>query len=217
MTTLLHLDSSPRSACSGSRLLTREFIDAFIQVLPDTGVIYRNLAAQPPALIDEPWITAAFTPPSLRTPEMCDLLHESDVLIDELLAADLIIIGAPMHNFGVGTLLKCYIDQIVRAGRTYEFTPAGPRGLVAHKRVVVVMTRGSDYSGAAMAALDFQRPYLTALFSFLGIEDVTFISCEGMDAGKREQSMEAARRAIPLIVSRIVEPEGMSLELAAVV
>jgi FMN-dependent NADH-azoreductase len=200
MTTILHIDSSPRTTHSGSRLLSREFVDAYVQALPGTSVTYRDLATQSPALVDEAWITANFTPPELRTPAMHAALAASDVLIDELLAADLVVIGAPMHNFGVCTLLKSYIDQVARVGRTFEFTPSGPRGLIPDKRVVVITTRGSDYSGP-MAVLDFQEPYLRTLLSFLGVADVTFVSCNGMDAGNRESALETARHSIAAIIA----------------
>ncbi|NTU78376.1 MAG: FMN-dependent NADH-azoreductase [Chloroflexales bacterium] len=202
MTIILHIDSSPRTAHSGSRMLSREFVDAYVGAFPDSVVHYRDLAAQPPTLVDEQWITANFTPSDLRTTAMQSVLGESDVLIDELLAANLVVIGVPMHNFGVGTLLKCYIDQVVRAGRTFKFTPDGPRGLVAGKRLVVITTRGSDYSGP-LAALDFQEPYLRTMFTFLGITDVSFISCNGMDSGNRDGALEAARQTITALVADI--------------
>jgi FMN-dependent NADH-azoreductase len=175
-------------------------------------VAYRDLAATRPALVDEPWVAATFTPPDLRTPEMYAALAESDALIDELLDADVIVIGVPMHNFGVCTLLKCYIDQVVRVGRTFQFTPTGPRGLVAGKRVVVITTRGSDYSAGPMAALDFQEPYLRTLFGFLGVEDLTFISCNGMDSGNRERALAEAHQTIAAIIAASAVPEEALLE-----
>lgn len=204
MPTILHIDSSPRTATSGSRLIARTFVEAYVQTFPDSTVRYRDLAAQPPALVDEPWIAAAYTPPQLRTPEMCAVLATSDGLIDELLAADLLVIGAPMHNLGVCTLLKSYIDQVVRAGRTFQFTAEGPRGLVAGKRAVVITTRGSSYSGP-LAAFDFQEPYLRTLLGFLGIDDVTFISCNGMDSGNRERALAEARQ----MIAALVDGEGV--------
>jgi FMN-dependent NADH-azoreductase len=215
MKTILHIDSSPRTVLSGSRLLTRELVNTLVQASPDSTVVYRNLAAQPPAHVDEAWIAAAFTPPELRTAEMETVLDASDTLIDELLAAELIVIGVPMHNFGICSLLKCYFDQIVRAGRTFQFTAHGPRGLVTGKRVVVVMTRGSYYSNSPMAALDFQQPYLKTLFGFLGVEDVTFINCDGMDLGNRDQALAEARQAIQMLVAEFVETQGAQLELVA--
>jgi len=216
MTTILHIDASPRTAVSGSRLLTREFVEAFAQASPDTSIVYRNLVAQPPALIDEPWIAAAFTPPEMLLPEMQSVLAMSDALIDELFAAEVIVIGVPMHNFGICTLLKCYIDQIVRAGCTFQFTAHGPRGLVTGKRVVVMMTRGSDYSSSPMADLDFQQPYLKTVFGFIGIEDITVIVCDGMDTGNRDQALHGARQAIHAIVGQFVAPEELQLDLVAV-
>jgi FMN-dependent NADH-azoreductase len=203
MSTILHIDSSPRTTNSGSRLLSREFVDAYVQAFPGSQVTYRDLAAQPPALVDEAWITANFMPPDLRTPAMRTTLAASDLLIDELLAADLVVIGAPMHNFGVSTLLKCYIDQVARVGRTFEFTPSGPRGIIPNKRVIVITTRGSDYSGP-MAALDFQEPYLRALLTFLGLADVGFVSCNGMDTGNHEAALEAARHSMAAIIAALL-------------
>jgi FMN-dependent NADH-azoreductase len=183
-------------------MLSREFVDAYVGAFPDSLVRYRDLAAQPPALVDEQWISANFTPPDLRTAAMRAALSESDQLIDELLAADLVVIGAPMHNLGIGTLLKCYIDQVARAGRTFMFTPGGPRGLVTGKRLVAITTRGGDYSGP-LAALDFQEPYLRTMFAFLGITDVRFMSCNGMDSGNRDGALAAARQTITALVDGI--------------
>jgi FMN-dependent NADH-azoreductase len=200
MTTILHIDSSPNISQSGSRLLTREFVAAYVHDFRESVVVYRDLATQRPALVDEQWVAANFTPPELRTPEMHAVLGPSDALIDELLAAELLVIGAPMHNFGISTLLKSYIDQVVRVGRTFQFTPEGPRGLIPNKRVVVFTTRGSDYSGP-MAAFDFQEPYLRTLFSFLGMTDVTCVNCNGMDMGNREQALDVARQTIVTLVA----------------
>lgn len=211
MRTILHIDSSPQTTNSGSRRLSREFVDAYIQAFPDTRVSYCDLAAQPPPLVDEAWITANFTPPERRTPAMRAALAASDTLIDELLAADLVVIGAPMHNLGVCALLKCYIDQVARVGRTFEFTPSGPRGVIPNKRVVVITTRGSDYSGP-MAALDFQEPYLKTLLNFLGLADVSFVSCNGMDAGNREAALEAARNSMAAIIAALPGGKASALQ-----
>lgn len=207
MTTILHIDSSPRTVYSGSRMLSREFVETYVRVFPDSVVQYRDLAAQPPALVDEAWVAASFTPPDRRTEAMWATLSESEMLINELLAADLVVIGVPMHNFGISTLLKCYIDQVVRAGRTFQFTPNGPLGLVGGKRVVVISTRGSDYSGP-MAAFDFQEPYLRTLLAFLGVSDVSFVSCNGMDAGNRDEVLSTARQTIASLIANAVERES---------
>jgi FMN-dependent NADH-azoreductase len=205
MTTVLHIDASPRTTLAGSRVLSRALVDAFVQALPESEVRYRDLAAQPPALIDEAWIAANCTPEVLRTAEMAAALHESDALIDELLAAELLVIGVPMHNFTVSTLLKCYIDQVVRAGRTFQFTAHGPQGLLGGKQAVVVTTRGSDFSASHMAGLDYQEPYLRSVLGFLGFDEVRFITCNGMDTGDRERAMQEARVVMEEAVAEVAE------------
>lgn len=205
MTNLLHIDASPRTALAGSRVLSRELAAALVQALPECELQYRDLAAAPPALIDEAWIAASYAPEAQRTPEMSATLQESDALIDELLAADVVLFGLPMHNFTISTLLKCYIDQVVRAGRTFQFTAHGPQGLLAGKQAVVMTTRGSDYSTGYMASLDFQEPYMRTLLGFLGFDGVHFITCNGMDAGNRERAMQEARAAMQTVVAEVSE------------
>lgn len=205
MTTVLHIDASPRTTLAGSRVLSRECVDAIAQALPACALCYRDLAAQPPALLDEAWIVANCTPVALRTAEMAAALRESDALIDELLAADVVVFGVPMHNFTISTLLKCYIDQVVRAGRTFQFTAHGPQGLLGGKQAVVVTTRGSDFSAGHLAGLDFQEPYLRSVLGFLGFDEVRFITCNGMDMGNRERAMREARVAIGGVTAELAE------------
>jgi FMN-dependent NADH-azoreductase len=211
MTSVLHIDASPRTTFAGSRRLSREFVETFVQTLPESELRYRDLAARPPTLIDEAWITASYTPEVLRPAEMTATLRESDALIDELMAADVVVFGVPMHNFTVSTLLKCYIDQIMRAGRTFQFTAHGPQGLLRGKQAVVVTTRGSDYSVSHMAGLDFQETYMRTVLGFLGFDDVRFITCNGMDAGNRERAMQEGRAAIVKVVAEVAEALGMHL------
>src|SRR5262249_6401475 len=131
MTTLLHIDASARRGCSGrvphgshTRRLTARFVATWRAHAPDDRVIYRDLAAQPPAPVTDRWIEAAFTPAAQRTPWMADVLGESDQLIDELIAADVIVAGVPMYNFGPPATFKAYIDNVVRIGRTFGFDRA---------------------------------------------------------------------------------------------
>ena len=114
---VLHLDASPRGERSHSRKLSRTILESWLRAHPDDQVTYRDLGRSPVPLVDEPMIGAAFTPPDARTPEQREAIKASDALVDELLAADTLIFGVPMYNFGVPAGFKAYIDQIVRAGR----------------------------------------------------------------------------------------------------
>ncbi|HEY9665099.1 MAG TPA: NAD(P)H-dependent oxidoreductase, partial [Allocoleopsis sp.] len=126
MTHLLHLDSSPRADRSHSRRLSREFVAAWKQTHPSTVVTYRDVGRHPIPHIDEPWIAAAYTPPTQRTAAQWAAIRLSDHLVDEFLAADIYVIGTPMYNFSIPSSLKAYIDQIVRIGRTFDFSPENP-------------------------------------------------------------------------------------------
>ncbi len=119
MAHLLHLDASPRGERSQSRRMTR-FVEQWKRAHPGDTVIYRDIGRNPVPHIDEPWIAAAYTPPSQRTPELWDAIRISDRLVDEFLAADFYVIGLPMYNFSAPSTFKAYIDQIVRPGRTFE-------------------------------------------------------------------------------------------------
>ncbi len=123
MTHLLHIDASPRGERSQSRRLTRELVDSWRAGHPGVTVTHRDVGHDPPPHVDEAWIAAAFAPPAERTRAMHAALRTSDELIDELLAADVWVIGVPMYNFGVPSGFKAYIDQIVRVGRTFAFEP----------------------------------------------------------------------------------------------
>jgi FMN-dependent NADH-azoreductase len=133
MPTLLHIDASPLES-SISRELTREFATGWKASHPHGTVVYRDLAVHTPAPINQAWIQAGFTPADARTPEQVALLAPSDALIEELQAADEIVIGVPMHNFGVPSSLKLWIDQIARAGKTFRYGANGPEGLLQEQK-----------------------------------------------------------------------------------
>lgn len=200
MTNILHLDSSPRGDRSISRALTKEFITAWKQIHKSDQVTYRDLGRYPVPPIDESWIAAAFSPPEQLTPELAAALNISNELIDELEAAQLYIFGIPMYNYSVPANFKAYIDQIVRVRRTFVVSPNGYEGLLKDKKMLVVTTRGGSYSAGP---LDFQEPYLRAIFEFTGITDITFIHAENlsMDAEERQYSLAASRAAIQQFVA----------------
>jgi FMN-dependent NADH-azoreductase len=207
MTHILHVDSSPRRDRSISRLLTKQFIHVWQQMQPGDTVTYRDLGQDIIPPINENWIAAAFSSDEKLTPILKAALMISDELIDELIASDLIVFGVPMYNYGIPANFKAYIDQIVRVKRTFIVGSDGYEGLVNDKKVLVITTRGGSYAGGP---LDFQEPYLRAVFEFIGITDITFIHAENlaMGAEERQYSIAAAHRAIHQLISAW-QPDSM--------
>ena len=180
MPTLLHLDASPLET-SISRELAREFVTTWKSSHPDGIVVYRDLAALTPAPINQAWVHAAFTPADSRTADQKALLAPSDELIREVETADEIVIGVPMHNFSVPAALKLWIDQIVRAGRTFAYSAAGAQGLLTGKKATLLVASGGMYSpGSPLEAMNFVDPYMKAVLGFIGITDVRSLSVGGV-------------------------------------
>src|SRR5437660_6754657 len=174
---LLQVDSSAR-ASSVSRRLTARFADEWKKKHPEGQVTHRDLSATALPAITDDW-GATYVDESKLTPEQRSYLSTSDELIEELKAADTVVIGAPMYNFSISSSLKAWIDQIVRVGKTVGYGPNGPQGLLAKKKVVVITSRGGAYEkGTAREAFDFQEPYLRHILGFIGLTDVTFIHAE---------------------------------------
>src|SRR5579859_7245911 len=172
MSTLLHIDASPLET-SISREMGREYVATWKAAHPNGRVVYRDLAAHTPAAIDQAWIGASYTAPDARNAEQKAHLAESERLIDELFAADEIVIGIPMHNFGIPSALKLWIDQVVRRGRTFSYGANGPEGLVKGKLATLLIATGGDYAqGSPAASFNFVEPYMRTVLGFLGISDV---------------------------------------------
>ncbi len=205
MANILHIDSSPRGDRSISRTLSYEFITSWKDSHPDDTVIYRDLGHNPVPHVDESWIAAAFTPPAARTPELVEAISLSDSLVDELLAADRYVFGVPMYNLSIPSTFKAYIDQIVRAGRTFSVGENGYQGLVdSSKKALIITARGGTFPpGTPAAAYDLQEPYLRTIFGFIGITDITFINADSLNLGDepRKKSLAAAKDAIAQAVA----------------
>lgn len=181
--TLLRIDSSARRN-SVSRQLTSRFVEAWKKQNPAGQVIERDLATTPLPLITEEWTTAAHSDPARLTPVQRETLSVSETLIEELLAADTIVLGAPMYNLTVSAPLKAWIDQVVRVGRTVLYGAAGTEGVLKGKKVVVVTSRGGAFRpGTPTAQYDHQEPYLRHILGFIGLTDVTFIHAENQKPG----------------------------------
>lgn len=189
MAHLLHIDTSPRGDRSRSRRFSREFVEAWKHHHPGDIVTYRDIGHDPIPHIDEPWIAAAYTPSDQRALELQQAIQLSDRLVDELLAADIYVLGVPMYNFSIPSGLKAYIDQIVRIGRTFNLKLENPENpyepLVLGKQMFIITARGTSGYGAGepYEAMNFQDPYLKTVFGFIGITDVSFIHVENDELG----------------------------------
>jgi FMN-dependent NADH-azoreductase len=196
MNTLLIVNSSPRIG-SVSRRLTSHVAGQWKQRNPNGRIIERDLTAETPGFVSEHWIQGAYTPEAQRTPEQLQALEQSDVLIGELMAADAIVIGAPMHNFSISAPLKAWIDQIVRAGKTFSYGENGPKGLIpADKKVLVIVSRGGTYGEDSPA--DFQVPYLRHMLRFVGLNNLTVI-----DADQQAFGPEAAQKSVENAIQKL--------------
>jgi FMN-dependent NADH-azoreductase len=179
MATLLHLNTSPL-ASSVSRELTREFVSNWKASHPTGQVIDRDLAANPPKPLDQATIYATFTPEEARQPEQKDLIAYSEEAIAELEKADEYVIGVAMHNFSIPAVLKLWIDQVVRRGRTFSYGAEGPKGLLSGKKATILVATGGVYdAGSPYAAFNFIDPYLRTILGFIGITDVKFVTAGG--------------------------------------
>lgn len=192
---ILEISAGARSEGSISRLLTADLVAALDTRYGDTAVVRRDVAAGLP-FIDETWVAANFTPEEERTAQHRQTLAESDELVAELLAADVLVIGAPIYNFSVPATLKAWIDMIARARLTFEYTQNGPRGLLKDKKAYVVVPSGGVPVGSPM---DFATPYLRHALSFVGITDVEFIGAQGADRGNDDALDNARARIAELI------------------
>src|ERR1700689_5509234 len=180
MSTLLHIDSSPLYGRSVSRQLTGAFVTEWKSSHPDGTVADRDLNATPIPPVTAEWVGAAYTPEEARTPQQKELLALSDALLAELEQADEYVIGVPMHNFGVPSVLKLWIDQIARVGRTFSYGNGGPKGLIIGKKATFIIATGGIYDAQTqMASFNFVEPYLRSVFGFLGLTDITFLSAGG--------------------------------------
>jgi FMN-dependent NADH-azoreductase len=173
------LDSSPL-ASSVSRELTREFASNWKIAHPSGRVIHRDLAANPPKPIDQAWIYSAYTPAEAQQAEHKAILASSDEYINELDQADEYVLGVAMHNFSIPSVLKLWIDQIMRSGRTFSYGTEGAKGLLSGKKATVLAATGGVYDeGTPYAGMNFIDPYLRTILGFIGITDLTFVTAGG--------------------------------------
>ncbi|MDX1757057.1 MAG: NAD(P)H-dependent oxidoreductase [Marinobacter sp.] len=195
---ILQIDASARPGFAGndehgshSRKLSRRFVKRWHSRRPGDTVTHRDIGLTPPSFITQEWIQSAFTPPERHEPWMEGVLAESDQLIDELLAADILVIGTPLYNFGMPAALKAWVDQVVRMGRTVDYDPTTPedpftpRLTDRQRHAVILSARGGTgfEPGEALAHMNHLEPSLSTVLEFIGISRVHRVAVENQEAG----------------------------------
>ncbi|MBB6244601.1 FMN-dependent NADH-azoreductase [Rhodanobacter sp. MP1X3] len=193
---LLHIDSSALGGYSVSRQLSADIVAELKRQTPDVEISYLDLAAEPlahwtPAVADASTAEATL----------------GNALVEEFLAADIVVIGAPMYNFGISSQLKAWIDRVAVAGKTFRYTENGVEGLAKGKQVIIASSRGGLYVEGPFAAFDHQETYLRAVFGFIGVTDLTFVRAEGVAISpeNKEQALKSAQSSIPSIVTKLAK------------
>jgi len=192
---ILQINSSPRRDASQSTRLATRVVLRLREAHPGAVVTVRDLGRAPHPELDEATLDALFTPAEKRTPEQAARVALDDALIAEIQAADIVVLGVPMYNFGISAQLKNWIDAISRAGVTFRYSEKGPEGLLEGKKAFVALTRGGRYRNTPA---DSQVPYLRTVLAFLGITDVHFVYAEGLAMGAEaaEKSIASAHEQI---------------------
>src|SRR5579872_1827472 len=197
MKKLLHIDSSVLGPHSVSRQVSAAIVDRLRQTTPDLNVTYRDLSSTPLSHLSGAHLAAAQG--ASPTADIAQELAAGAVVLDEFLAADTVVLGAPMYNFTIPSQLKAWIDRIVIAGKTFKYGEQGPQGLAGDKRVIVAISRGGFYGpGTPIAALEHLESYLRGVFGFIGVTKLEFISADGIQLGPeyREKALTSALQAV---------------------
>jgi len=190
---LLHIDSSILGENSVSRLLSADLVEVQRRIHPGIEVVYRDLAANPLQHFSGAHVAAAHGAPPAAGLDV----EASAAALEEFLAADIIVIGAPMYNFTISSQLKSWFDRLAAPGKTFRYTEKGPEGLAGGKKVHVASSRGGVYTGGPAAGFDHQETYLGAILGFFGITDITFHRAEGVASpATRDKTIETARAKI---------------------
>ena len=212
MTTILHIDASPRGDRSLSRQLSKTFVATWKSKDPSATVIERDIGRAPPPIITEDWIAAVFTPEDKRTPLQQEDLKLSDVLIDEVARSDLIVIGAPMHNYGMPAALKSWFDKVIRIGKTFTFDlqrgdfPLEP--VMCGKTLVILSARGEFGFGlgGVREQMNHLETHIVTCANYLGVQESHVIAIDYQEFGddRHERSIREAYEAVPYLVDQLV-------------
>ena len=195
---ILHIISSPRGESSSSTRLGKEIVEKLQQENPNSELFLNDLNKDPFPHLNEVHLNSFFTPAENRSPELLEAVKQSDLAIQEIKNADVIVIDSSMYNFGIPSGLKSWIDHIARAGHTFRYTESGPEGMVTGKKVYLSISTGGIYAGP-MQAFDFTESYLRGVLGFLGMTDVTTFRVEGTSVpGIKDEAFEKAVESIIL-------------------
>jgi FMN-dependent NADH-azoreductase len=209
---ILLITSSPRGAASHSTKIATELAQRLTAADPDSTLVVRDLAAQPLPYIDSDYSAGIYTSPEKRSERQAKVVGISDKVVDELFAADTIILATGLINFNISSTLKSWIDHVARAGRTFSYGKDGPKGLVTGKKVYIVLASGGVYSEGPAVKLDHAVPYLRNVLAFIGLTDVEVIHIEGVGMGP-EATDAALKKATDRVTalalaSRASRPEA---------
>ncbi|GGY21636.1 FMN-dependent NADH-azoreductase [Rhodanobacter panaciterrae] len=191
---LLHIDSSALGGYSVSRQLTADIVAELQRNTAAASVQYHDLAAKP---------LPHWTPVADASDPVVVLGNQ---MLEEFLAADVVVIGAPMYNFGIPSQLKAWIDRIAVAGKTFRYGANGPEGLAGGKRVIIASSRGGMYASGPAAVMDFQESYLRTVFGFIGITNVEFVRAEGLNMGDEPKAL--ALQSAQAAIGSLIAPEA---------
>ncbi|TDO20801.1 FMN-dependent NADH-azoreductase [Pedobacter duraquae] len=188
MSRILNIISSPRGAASNSIKLADAIIDRLKEQDPAAFVQVHDLTNKPFPHLEEAHLNAFFTPVENHTDSDKEAIKHSNDAIKEIMDADVLVIGAPMYNFGISSVLKSWFDHIARAGITFKYTAEGPVGLLTGKKAYVAVTTGGVYSSGPATGFDFVTPYIKTMLGFIGITDVTIVRAEGFAVAELQQT-----------------------------
>ena len=188
MSSILLVTSSPRGAASHSTRVATELASKLQARTPGSKLVTRDLNSNPLPHIDADFSSGIYTPAESRSERQQSVVGVSDAIVDELVAADAIVIATGMINFNISSTLKAWVDHIARAGRTFSYGAEGPKGLVTGKKVYIVIASGGVYSNGPAAAFDHAVPYLRTALGFLGMTDVEVVRIEGVAMGPEAEA-----------------------------
>ena len=200
---ILHIDSSPRQA-SHSRQLSAAIVERLLEVAPGASISRRDLGTEPLPHAVADYAFALSTPATLAVPPM-GALDLSEALIREVEAADVIVIGTPMHNFTIPSVLKAWIDQILRVGRTMKSTPAGKVGMLRDRLVFIGIASGGVFTGDRANQPDFLTPYLTLALNSIGLKTQQFLALQATAFLDRDQAPSAREKALAALDLTVME------------
>lgn len=210
---ILLVTSSPRGSASHSTRIATDLANRLKEADPDSSITVRDLAGNPLPHIDVDYSSGIYTPADKRSPRQAELVSVSDAAVDELMAADAIVIATGLINFSISSTLKSWIDHIARAGRTFSYGKDGPKGHVTGKKVYIVLASGGVYSEGPAVQLDHAIPYLRTALGFIGLTDIEVIRVEGVGMGP-EATDSALKKATDRVEQLALASRNASLGAA---